>query len=88
MHLEYAQNCQSHFVNQARYRTEQFIVELVTARQAAYNTKKTKNNATVEFMITDQFQYGTTWPNTHGTVPTGFAVFCLYNCAFMGSKCT
>ena len=42
MHLEYAQNCQSHFVNQARYRTEQFIVELVTARQAAYNTKKQK----------------------------------------------
>ena len=43
---------------------------------------KHKQNATVEFMIADQFQYDTSWftvflvlqQNTHGTAPAGFAL--------------
>jgi hypothetical protein len=43
---------------------------------------KHKQNETVEFMIADHSQYGTSWftvvlvlqQNTHGTAPTGFAL--------------
>ena len=84
MHLEYAHNCQSHFVHQARYRTEQFIYSWVcyckTSRvQYQQNINKMQLLSSWSPINLSTVPHGlqlflVLQQNTHGTAPTGFAL--------------